>query len=527
MAATIAFGAVAALWSVALPLAEGPDEPAHFGLVLHLASGEGYPEFDGLFHTVGVSSRGRFCSQYAGAVRVCPGFDEEVTATAVRRHLAADAPPRATRPDWNDDGGDVATGAFNQMPQHPPLYYWTMAGVLRAGRVVNGGPASMDRELALLRLVNVLVVLPLPILAWLTARRVGLGQWPAQAACVSMVGIPMLTSIGSTLNNDNLLTLLGAVLLALLAAVMAGNRSRSLALTVGLVLVLALLTKAFAVVFGPVIVLAYLLGRDRDAQRPLRSVVEPIGWVAAVTIGPVVGWFGRAQIRTGSFSPSVDARRYTEALRPPGFEPDPLHFIDRFVALLSERTWGSFGWYSVRIPGWATVGLTLVSAVLLALGLLTSRRMREPSWLQRALVLMGPSLLVGGLVLVRAWSLHARSGQYPFIQGRYLFAGVTGVVVVGACGLDRLRSVISGRGGGGRAAMVGLAVGVVAMQVLTLQLVMRGFWAARVASPTARLEAMAAWSGWPRAVVYTIAITAILSLVNLVVAALALRSEAP
>jgi hypothetical protein len=47
-AATVAVGALAAAWSVVLPLAEGPDEPSHLGLVLHLADGGGYPAHDGL-----------------------------------------------------------------------------------------------------------------------------------------------------------------------------------------------------------------------------------------------------------------------------------------------------------------------------------------------------------------------------------------------------------------------------------------------------------------------------------------------
>src|SRR4051794_3220920 len=48
IAATVAWGLLLAVWSVAMPLGEAPDEPAHLGLVLHLAAGQGYPEFDEL-----------------------------------------------------------------------------------------------------------------------------------------------------------------------------------------------------------------------------------------------------------------------------------------------------------------------------------------------------------------------------------------------------------------------------------------------------------------------------------------------
>ena len=89
----------------------------------------------------------------------------------MRRHPADEAPDKGSRPAWDDEGGDRPVGGLNQMPQHPPLYYQAMATVLRAERAVGGGPASTDRELALLRLVNAALLAPLPLLAWWAARR--------------------------------------------------------------------------------------------------------------------------------------------------------------------------------------------------------------------------------------------------------------------------------------------------------------------------------------------------------------------
>ena len=84
-AATVAVGALAAAWSVVLPLAEGPDEPSHLGLVLHLADGGGYPAHDGLARSVAVV---RLCTTYAAAVRVCPVPGEVVTADALDAKVA-------------------------------------------------------------------------------------------------------------------------------------------------------------------------------------------------------------------------------------------------------------------------------------------------------------------------------------------------------------------------------------------------------------------------------------------------------
>ncbi|MEZ5140385.1 MAG: hypothetical protein R2711_16920 [Acidimicrobiales bacterium] len=131
LAACLAFGALGAIWSVVAPLGEAPDEPAHLALVLHLADGGAYPDFDELHNQVAIL---RLCRTYAAATRACPREGEEVTATSIRRHPRAEAPAAGERPAWDDAGGDERLGQLNQMPQHPPLYYEAMATVLRAER---------------------------------------------------------------------------------------------------------------------------------------------------------------------------------------------------------------------------------------------------------------------------------------------------------------------------------------------------------------------------------------------------------
>ena len=272
LAATMAFGLLGAVWSVVAPLGEAPDEPAHLALVLHLADGHGYPAYDGLTNQAAII---RLCRTYASATRACPREGEPVTPTSMRLHPRSEAPDKADRPAWDDEGGDASVGQINQMPQHPPLYYQAMATVLRAERAVNGGPMSADRELALLRLVNAAMLAPLPLLAWWAARRFRLGEGAAVTASVAVFAIPMLTHIGSTLNNDNLLTLLAAVGAALLAGVLRGDRSLRTAVAVGAVAGLALLTKAFGMVLIPAIVVAYLLGTADHTHAPAPDPADP------------------------------------------------------------------------------------------------------------------------------------------------------------------------------------------------------------------------------------------------------------
>lgn len=504
--ASIAFGALAALWSVVAPLGEAPDEPAHLALVLHLADGEGYPAFDGLQNQVAII---RLCRTYAAATRACPREGEVVTRTSTRLHPVDEAPDKGSRPAWDDDGGSARVGQGNQMPQHPPLYYQAMASVLRVERAVLGGPWSLDRELALLRLANAALVAPLPLLAWWAVRRFGGSAEAALVAAVAPFGLPMLTHIGSTLNNDNLLTLLGAVLLALLAGVVRGDRSLRTAGAVGLVTGLALLTKAFAVVFPPVVAVAYLLGsREGDGAAEgagwgerARAMVRPLAVAGGTTLLAAAWWYGGVRARTGSFTPSIEQDKYTAELAPPGFQPDLGAFVDELGTNLVVRTWGSFGWYSVRFPTWLAVALTVAVAAAVVAALVPRRAASGSTRGQRAWFLL-PVALLGAFVVGRAWSIYAVSSRFQFIQGRYLFAGVVGVAALVGLGVARRL--------GAWGPMVVLAVGA-CVQAAALRQVLDVWWGGPGLGPRGQARALVAWSGWPGELVALLAVAAVAS----------------
>lgn len=529
LAATLAFGALAAVWSVVAPLGEAPDEPAHLALVLHLADGRPYPAYDGLANQAAII---RLCRTYAAATRACPREGEPVTPTSMRRHPREDAPDKASRPAWDDEGGATSVGQLNQMPQHPPLYYQAMASVLRVERWLGGGPMSADRELALLRLVNAALIAPLPLLAWWAARRFRLGEVAAVTAAVATFAIPMLTHIGSTLNNDNLLTLLAATGTALLAGILRGDRSLRTALAVGVVTGLALLTKAFGIVLVPAIVVAYLLGsRERarsdapDTPGPtfapeavaaggegreasgsgeataavagdpvtlgwrerVRSVLAPVAAAGGAVLVVAGWWYVGVRARTGRFAPTIESDRLTSALAPPGFAPDAGRFAAEFARNVDNRFWGSFGWYTIRFPTWLATCCTLVVVAAVVVALVPRRDASGSTRLQRGALLV-PFVLLGGLVLSRAWRLYATTSSFPFMQGRYLFAGLVGLLVLVALGLTRVA---------GRGAPVGAAIAAGLLQVEALRRCLQGWWGGPALGPSGQVRALVAWSAWP------------------------------
>lgn len=503
--ATLLFALVTALWTVAVPAFRAPDEAAHFDLVLYLADGHGYPRYDGRFFGEELDlDRDRYL----------------VTALVPwARFDAGDAAPRDRRPDVEDTGlapdrdirraGDRSAGApyvYNQMPQHPPMYYVAQATVLRFERWVlpGHGIPSLDRELGLLRLVDVLLVAPLPLLAWATVARLGGSDRAGTAAALLPLGVPQLSHIGAAVSNDALLMLLGGILAVLLAGVARGRRTRRTDLAVGAVLGLALLTKAFAVMFVPWVAAAYgLAAWTARRRRPL------LDGVVAGAVGAVVGgwWWALNWVREGEPAPTTETLTRTAARRPRGFEPDRFDFLLRFPARLLDRTWAWVGHNTPKftLPAWVVVALALAVLAACVLAFTGARRGRDPGTgdaaaPRRVDVVLAwlPAVLLSLFVARRALGLYETTGRVAFVQGRYLFGALVPPMAVVGVGVARAL---------GRYAPLATLALAATLQAVVLTDVIGGAWTGPGAFGS--LRGALAWSPWPPVAVGLVALAAV------------------
>lgn len=513
--AALLLGLVGALWSVAQPHYRAPDEAAHVDLVLHLAEGNPYPSFDGrrFGEEIGLDD-----DRYLIDLAIpWPRFDE------------ADAPPRSDRPDVDDLGGTTPDDnarrlgpdgsaragypyVYNQMPQHPPLYYEAMATVLRVERwlLPGDGLPSLDREIGLLRLANVLLLVPLPLLAWAVVRRLGGDDRAGTVAAVLPLCVPQLAHVGAAVNNDNLFALVGAGLAVLLAGVARGRRTRATDVGVGVLLGLALLTKAFAAMFVPWVVVAYLVGwRTTRGRRP----VVPMAVAGAVALAVGSWWWLANWVREGEPAPTTESLTRTTADRPDGFSPDQLSYAWTFAGRMVTRTWAwvGFGTPKFDLP----VALVALTAGAILVATLVALRHARPGLrpapddgLRRVDVVLAwlPVILLVAFVYRRAWGLFETTGRFAFVQGRYLFgvgAAPAAVAAIGAVRLHRRAGV----------AVVGLAV---VLQGWMLADVVRGSWSGD--GRLGALDGVLAWSPWPAAAVVAVAAAATVATVVLSVA---------
>ncbi|HET6954584.1 MAG TPA: glycosyltransferase family 39 protein [Acidimicrobiales bacterium] len=510
--ASLLFALVGALWSVAVPAYRAPDEAAHLDLVLYLAEGNSYPAYDRRFfgEEVGLDTERHLID----LSQPWPRFD------------AADAPDRRELPDVDDLGGTTPDAearrsgsrragrpyVYNQMPQHPPLYYEAMATVLRVERWLLPGDAlpPLGRELHLLRLVNVLLVAPLSVLAWAATVRMGGGRRAAAVAALLPLCVPQLSHVGAAVNNDNLLTLLGGLLAVGLAGAARGRRGARTDVVVGVTLGLALLTKAFAVMFVPGVVAAYAAG----AWTTRRWRAQGRGLALAGAVAGAVGtwWWIHNWIREGEPAPTTESLTRTVEQRPRGFTAEPVAFMWTFAGRIVSRVWAwiGFGTPKFTFDPWVVAGATAAVAGATVLALATAARGRNTERGARRVDLALawlPVLLVAAFVARRAWGLYETTGHYAFIQGRYLFCALVAPAAVVAIGAARAL--------GRWAFVVVLAFGL-AGQAWMLSVVVRGSWSG--SGTFGAVDGMLAWSPWPSPVILAVAAACVGATAALVVA---------
>lgn len=478
-------------WSVLVPGYRAPDEPFHVDMVRAVADSEGWPGLED-----------RRISQQVLRSLVALRYSEPQTPM-VRTHKGlqpAQAIERDERRTFAELGPDEPSGAANHMTQHPPLYYVaTAAPVTVATGLLPAGDWSHDQVLALMRLTSVLMVAPLPLLAFATTRRlVGRAGPAATSAAVLPLAIPTLTHIGASVNNDNLMALLGGLLAVATAYVATGDVSRRTAVWVGLITGLALLTKGFALAVPLWVAAAYLVGAARTRLTPAVLAGVLAGGVALAAGG---WWWLRNLVAYGHIQPTI----VTQSPASPDFTPDVGSFWAFFSQEMVLRFWGSFGWDEVHLPEgaiWTSAALVLVGIVS-AFGLPRRHPRLAPSrrgWADLAVLLL-PVAAVTGIVAYGAWDWYTDTGQVSGIHGRYLFLAVVGPAAVAGLGW----AALAGRW----ARLVPLLVllGAAALQLTAADAVLRYFWGPVHFDRAGSALAMWAWSPWPTWVLGTLALS--------------------
>lgn len=475
------------------PNVRSPDERQHVDLILQVRQGDAWP-WPGpgtAYVTRGVT---------AGGFVDADSLDGPL-------HLAdrQDVPPRGERPSYVDAGGTtpltaeapdgVVAPVFNQLVQHPPLYYLLGAGVVSL--VPDWQDLPLDQVWLLLRWWNALLALPLPLLLFAAARRLRLPEPLPVAAALVPLAVPELTHLESAVNNDNLLVVLGACATLLVIRVLTGDLSRRTAVLLGLVTMLALLTKGFALMFPLWILLAYLVAGYRYRAR-LRAAVTSLLVVAVITL-PGVAWWVRNVLVHGMLQPHGTHATPPDLTPVYGWADGGITWLGRFTERMITLFFVQD--HAATRDQDASWWMARVALVVILAGLVTAL-VRGPIPRLDALVLLFPIPALAGIVARGSWEQFAAFHEVGAAQqGRYLYTGLVGLMVVALAGAAVLRPAWR------RTVPAALLVLAVGMHLAYQYDVWHLYWMPHDAGPGAFAAALAAvgrWYAFPSAVLVVV-----------------------
>lgn len=424
--------------SLLWPMTTGLDEAAHVDLAYQFSA---HP-----FTFYGPGDL-QYAKAVIGVMRQVPNIPQGA------RLAAAPIEARSNRPTLAQLGGHplVSGGPPDQMVQHPPLYYWADAVVLRLPGVSG---LAWDQQIWLMRLMSVVFMLPIPLLCWATAKRLlassiggSIGGLPppvasryAVVAALLPLTVPNLIRDGASVDNDTLLILATSVVIYGMARVMTGDLGLKTAALISTATVVALWTKGFALALPPIIVVAYLWGALRaghDRATLTRALIRPL---LVLLTGFLIGsiWWIRNLVDYHALQPNGWGAYYSVIRGTPDNHGTLIRFLPPFMNQFAMRIWGEVGIPDIPSPGpliiwgWLAVAVIGGASALLVKGRTGSRR----SLLLLALV---PAAyfaieISGSYSTFRKWS----TGGPIAVQGRYIYGGIVVAAALTAVGWHKL-----------------------------------------------------------------------------------------
>lgn len=295
------------------------------------------------------------------------------------------------------------------------------------------------------RLLSVLLGAATVAVAYLLGRQMAPARPNVALLAAAVLAFnPQFLFMMASVNNDVLMALLGAALLA--TAVRAATHPTPRVFALGGVLMgLALLTKFALLAFWPLLFIALAVplftGADaRPFAARLRERLRPMLLHATlITALPLLiggWWYARAQRLYGdplAWDVHLQAKG-SEVLR---LAPLSARDLLEFAQVHFQSYWGWFGWLKIQLPGWA-YGMLLLFVALAVAGVAVHIR-RWPAWRKRPLRFEASQVAVGFNVAAvtatyAALLRYIQTINWSGYQGRLAFgaaAAVAGLLALG------------------------------------------------------------------------------------------------
>jgi hypothetical protein len=422
----------AVCWSLVTPPFQAPDEPSHFAYTQLLAETGELP----------VTSSGFFSAEEELALRGL--HQQEVRFSPERQTISTPSQAQELSEDLSRHASPVGSGDAGVAASEPPLYY-----ALEAIPYYLGGGGTLLVRLELMRLLGALMAGVSALFTFLFVREsLPAVPWAWPVAGLGAALTPLLGFTSGTLTPDAMLCAVCAVVFYLLARMFRRGLTPRLAIVLGVLIAVGLLTKLTFVGLAPGLAAGLVLSaigaraRAGRAERHLARAAAPL----ALALSPAfvcvllallghrlaLGIASGAIHALGTRSP-LDLISYVWQTYLPRLPGMPSFFpgISTLRQLWFARVVGDYGWLDTSFPLWvdsaALVPATLIA--VLAVRAAVARRAALRARLAEALTYL--AMGVGLMALVGIYAFDARVSEgATYFQPRYLLALLP---LAGAC----------------------------------------------------------------------------------------------
>ena len=419
------------LWSAATPLWQGPDEDGHFAATQFVAEHLRLPGHDDGFRAdelvlaADLADTGKLHNH----PELRQAFSEGETGPQEAALRALDPVTRTS----------YAIGAPGKLNHTSPLYYMLGAVVYRLAY-----DADLLGRVFAVRFFSVALTALMVLVSYLLVAEVLPGQHDAALTAAALVSFqPMLSFVGSVVNNDILLNLIATAATWALVRMWQHGITGRRAIALGTALGLGMLTKPL--IAGLALPVAWVFAREWWQRRGERRRVILLGLLSLAVALALCGWWlvRSFDLNDGELYMNEVKKGYRVVTEPLfDYRGHPWqHTVDYYASTAGgvwSSYWAAFGWLDTpAAPAYyrAIDAVTLLG--LAGLAVYTLRAARRRAWGE-----MGMTLLLMAVVLSPVVMMHIYDYTYwneygvgRGLQGRYYFGQMAALFVLLLTGL--------------------------------------------------------------------------------------------
>lgn len=322
-----------------------------------------------------------------------------------------------------------------QAATYPPLYYLLTSPFYR---LVESG--DIFTRLFVSRFSSVI----LTVITILVAYYIGILIFSSQAFGFTLAFMtlffPMTAYVGSGVNSDNLHNLLFGFASLLALKLIKAGWSRSLSLTIGIVIGLDLITKPQAYALIPIFAIAVLLRWRWSEWREI--LVSGVYILASIFV--LAGWQEIPKLVLGN--DAVGVTSYTaRVVEHGGIDNFKIFFSSYLHTHATEMIvwyWGVFKWFGVIMPRiwwWVANRLLGLSFIGILIGFARDMKQKKLSWISRV-ILFG---IFANIIYIAAlgwfdWQFYQEYGRSLGLQPRYYMPLLISQMAIMLIGLTNL-----------------------------------------------------------------------------------------